>query len=555
MHIPGGTRALLNTTDLPVIPALPGLEEWLPLDHWDTGHALDQPLARPAGGAIVAWLQATWLQVLLCIAAALPLVWPHMPPLIDLGGHLGGFAVQLDGGLSASLRQWYSFHWTVIPDLGTDLLMQVLAPHLGLEPALRGIVIAIIVVQVAGFLVLAKVVHGHVPPTALLALPLAYSYPFQYGFLNYSLCAALGTWALALWIAMDQPERRARRWLAFVPVAGALWVCHLEGWALFCILAAGCELARWRQHGLAWTAALARATAPLACLLLPCLLFVFWPHANGAPGETGVWFDIIGKLGMVVMAMRDRWGVWDVASALALVGMIVWTARSSAFRRHAGLSLGAVLVAAAFILLPKHLGGTSFVDMRLAPMILAIALIAVRPCDDCPRRVVQTLAVAGLVFVSARLTGNAISMAMFDRQLQEDLSVLDSVPRDTLLVSLTVKPCLASDPWLRDRRTHLAGYALARRHDFANDQWAMAGGQLLRVHAPAMGPFIGDPSQSVNPGTCGSKPGVTDVVATVPAPVKYVWILENGIARNFAGWHPIRFSPGSVLYSRDVASF
>jgi hypothetical protein len=546
-------RALLKATDLPSLPTtLPAtLEEWLPLDHWETGQALDQPLTKPPGEGIVGLLQATWLQVLLCVCAALPLLSPHMPPLTDLGGHLGRFAVQIDGGASAALRQWYSFHWTVIPNLGTDLLMQLLAPHIGLEPALKAIVIAIVVIQAAGFLTLARIVHGQVPPTALLALPLVYGYPFQYGFLNYTLCTALGTWALALWLAMDKPALRLSRWLVFVPIAAALWVCHLEGWALFCILAAGCEFARWRDQELAWTAVLARAAAALSCLLVPCLLFAFWPHAEGARGETGVWFDMIGKLGMVVMAMRDRWGPWDVASALLLLGVIAWTWTARGFSRHAGLSLGALLVGAAFVLLPKHVGGTSFVDMRLVPMILAVALIAVRPREDGPSRVVETLAVVGLVFVGARFAGNAISMAMFDHQFTQDLPVLDAVPRDALLVTLTIKPCVDYDPWLHERRTHLAGYALARRHAFANDQWAMAGGQLLRVHAPAMGRFIGDPSQTGSPGFCRGRPGVTDLVENVPPAVNYLWILENGVAREFGGWHPIRKSPGSVLYTRD----
>ncbi len=543
---------LAAVAELPVLADLPKLEEWLPVDHRDPGAVLDRPRSPAlADQAIVALLQARWLQVLLCLLAALPLISPHLPALTDLGGHLGGFAVQLDGGASAALRQWYSFRWTVIPNLGTDLLMQVLAPHLGLEPALKAIVIAIVVIQAAGFLVLARVVHGHVPPTALLALPLVYGYPFQYGFLNYTLCAALGTWALALWIAMDTAALRRPRWLAFVPIGSALWVCHLEGWALFCILAAGCELARPNDEERGWSAALARAAAALSCLVVPSLLFVFWPQAPGAAGETGVWFDVPGKLGMIVMALRDRWGVWDVASVLMLLGVIAWTWRARGFTRDAGLGLGALLVSAAFFLLPKHVGGTSFVDMRLVPMILALALIAVRPRADSPRRAIEMLAISGLVFVGARFAGNAISMAMFDRQFAADLPVLDAVPRDSLLVTLTVRPCLDNDPWLRERRTHLAGYALARRHDFANDQWAMAGGQLLRVHAPAMGPFTGDPSQTGCPGACRGKPGVTDVVESVPPAVNYLWIVEDGVAREFGGWHPIRKSPGSVLYARD----
>ncbi|MFO3796683.1 MAG: S1C family serine protease, partial [Anaerolineales bacterium] len=34
---------------------------------------------------------------------------------------------------------------------------------------------------------IAREVHGRIPPTALFALPLAYSYPFQFGFVNFAL--------------------------------------------------------------------------------------------------------------------------------------------------------------------------------------------------------------------------------------------------------------------------------------------------------------------------------------------------------------------------------
>ena len=541
----------------------PETVEWLPLD--PEAAILDMPTGgyakpfagqpyggaeRPFGESVAAALQTTWLQMLLCVAAALPLVWPEMPPLTDLGGHLGRFAVQLNGGTSASLAQWYSFHWHVIPNLGADLLMQVLAPHIGLEAALKAIVIAIVVLQTAGLLMLAKIVHGHVPPTALLALPLVYGYPFQYGFINFSLCTALGTWALALWVHLDRPGLRLPRWLAFAPIACALWVCHFAGYALFCTFAAGVEFAGWRDRELSWRDAARRAAVPLSCLIVPCLMFAFWPHVAGAPGVTQGWFDWIGKLGMFVMALRDRWAVWDIASALALVGMIAWTWHSRSFSRHSGLVLAAVFAAAAFAILPKHVNGTSFVDMRLVPMILAIALVAVRPRQDCPRRIVETLALAALLFCGARFVGNAASLALYGTQFADDLAVLESMPRDAQLITLTLKPCVANEPWQRERRTHLAGYALARRHDFANDQWFAAGGQLLRVHNQAAGAFVGDPSETSSPTACRGKPAITDLVATVPQAVPYLWLIEDGIVRDFSGWTAIRKSAGSVLYTR-----
>ena len=560
-----GHPALLNTDLAELHP--PGTETLAALDLPLVAPLSPPTVYRPAQSPGLAdLLQAGWVQVLLSVAAALPLLWPQMPPLTDLGGHLGGFAVQMNGArgpADAALGQWYSFHWHLIPNLGTDLLMQLLAPVMGLEPALKTITIAIALLQAGGFLTLAKVVHGRLPPTTLLALPLVYSYPFEYGFLNYCFSTALATWALALWIHLDQPELRAKRWLPFVPIATALWVCHFAGWALFCTFAAGAELARWQSRGVSWKEACLRAAPQLTCLLAPCLLFALWPPvahspaalSAAAPGDTTFgWFDIPGKLGMIIMAMRDRWSIWDVASALGLVGVIGWTWRSRRFAQHPGLTLGVLLVGVAFVLVPKHVGGTSFVDMRLVPMILGVALIAVRPRAGCGRRFTEWLALAALVFCGARFAGNAASMVLLSDQFAQDLAVLNSLPRNVQLVTLTLKPCGSSTPWARERRTHLAGYALARRHDFSNDQWLGAGAQLLSVHNPIAGPFLGDPSETVTASACLGTPGLTGVVATVPQAIPYLWIIDSGAARDIPGWTPIRSSPGSVLYMRSTSS-
>ena len=508
-------------------------------------------LAERLPGAIVDWLQQDWLQLALCLLTALPLLYPHLPPLTDLGGHLGRFAVQIDGGASASLRQWYDFHWALIPNLGTDVLMQLLAPALGLEPALRTIVIAIVVVQTAGVLVLARVVHGTLPPTALLALPLAYGYPFQYGFLNFALCMALGTCALAAWIALGRSGRWRARWLGFAVGSCLLWACHLEGWALFCVLAGADELARWRLKGLAWQDACLRASLSLSCLLGPVILQLALPTAASEQGRTEGFFDVVAKLGMIIMVVRDRWGVWDVLSALLLVAAIGWTWRSRWFETDKGLALGAVLLWVAFALAPKHINGTSFVDMRMVPMTFTVALVAVRPRRHCPPRVREALALAALAFYGARMAGTGAAMVLWDRQFTQDLAVLDSVPVNAGLVSLTLKPCLHWDPWQHERRTHFAGYALARRHAFANDQWDAPGAQLLRVHNPAAGQFARDPSQTASPTPCRGRPAAPWLVGQVPRAIRYLWIIEDGLPRPYAGWRPIRQSAGSVLYRRE----
>ena len=66
---------------------------------------------------------------------ALPLLWPDVPPLLDLPGHMGRYRVQLDLATSPDLQQYFGFHWQVIGNLGVDLLVELLAPLIGLETA------------------------------------------------------------------------------------------------------------------------------------------------------------------------------------------------------------------------------------------------------------------------------------------------------------------------------------------------------------------------------------------------------------------------------------
>jgi hypothetical protein len=69
----------------------------------------------------------------LILLSALPLLWPDVPPLLDLPGHMGRYRVQLDLADLARLQQFFDFQWAVIGNLGVDLLVQLLAPLIGLE--------------------------------------------------------------------------------------------------------------------------------------------------------------------------------------------------------------------------------------------------------------------------------------------------------------------------------------------------------------------------------------------------------------------------------------
>lgn len=487
----------------------------------------------------------------LVLLAIVPLLYPAVPPLTDLPGHMSRFMVQMDSGRSADIARWYTFEWNLLPNLGTDLIAWVLEPLIGLEPTMKAIGILIVGLQVTGYLLLSRVAHGRVMVTALFAIPLALGNPFQYGFINFVLGTALATLALAWWMSPSMAARPKLRWAVFAVVASVIWVCHLAAWALLCVLVGCCELAaRYERSGrIGWS--LLTGFLASTCLLVPQVLSLLLPR-SGEHLPSGLWFVVPVKLYHLANVLADRWEGWDYGCAVALAVVIGVLWRSRAVALHKGLALASVVLLALYFVMPGVAYGSAYADMRLTPTIFALALICARPRSEMSPRGRQVLAVAAIAFMLARLGGNTVSMAMWDRQIRQETAVVDGVPRGSQLVTFISQPCRAQ--WLQNRirDTHAASYALTRRHAFANDQWQMTGGQLLRIHNPVTGLFQDAETGSMVGEQCQGFNQLLRAVKNVPPEVPLLWIVWHSPEMPLLGWQEAARSHNSVLYRRQT---
>lgn len=496
------------------------------------------------------WLQRRAVLIALALASLIPMLAAAVPPLTDLPGHMGRYRVQLDLATSPTLRAFYDFDWALIGNLGVDLLVIPLAPLLGLERAVWLIVAAIPVLTAAGFLLVARAAHGRVPPTALFALPLAYGYPLHFGFVNFALSAGLAFLALALWLHLGARERWRLRAALFVPIGLLLWVAHVYGWALLALLAAATELVAQHRRGGGWIRSTGRAALQGLALAPPLLLMLAWRSETG--GQSFDAFDWSRKADWVVMALRDRWQTWDTAAVALLAAVVLIVpfvqriAKRSGSGFDPGLGLAAIGLAAAFVLLPGTVFGSAYADMRLVPYALAVALLAIRP--DAWGRRGGAVALAGLAFFAARTAGTTVSFARHDAAWRTQLAAMDHVPAGARLVTLVPKGCPPG--WGTPRFDHLPSMALVRRRAFANDQWVMAGAQLLTVRA--RGWFTRDPSQFVVPVTCVTPYRLTidQALARIPrGHFDHVWLVDPPAydPRLVRGLRPVWRSGTSIL--------
>jgi hypothetical protein len=498
------------------------------------------------GAAVRADLSAELLVIVLLSAlAALPALSTPILPLIDLGGHIARYAVQLDAGRSPVLANWYSFQWGLLPNLGVDLLVQLLAPVIGLETAVHLIVGAIPPLTVSGMLLLSRAAHGRIGVTALYALPLAISLPYLYGFANFALSIALAFHAMALWIVLE--HRPALRTAIFVPIGFLLWLCHLVGWAVFSLVAGMTALAAgWRSgKGIAWTVlTTGLMTAPL---LLGPLIGALQPKEGAEAVALFANNDAPRKIVWLIMAMADRWLVWDAAGAAVIAFVLYISLRTRGFSVHPGLMLSAVALLVLYLLMPDTIMGSRFADMRLGPVILALFVLASAPGPLVDPRLTRALLIGAVLFGGARLATNTASMAMAGHQFAETLGAIEAAPRGVNLVSLYVDEC---NGWNTDRRRHIMGYGLARRHLFDNGQWQLPSGQLISIHNPRLAPFDRDPSTITFLESCGESPGLGTTVAAIPPAAHYLWVIRVDPQTRLPGWEPLRKTADSVLYRR-----
>jgi hypothetical protein len=496
------------------------------------------------------WWESRVCIAIVVLATMVPLLYPPVPPLVDLLGHMGRYRVELDLGHSPWLQQYYNYHWAAIGNLGVDLLVIPLGKLLGLEPAVKLIVIAIPPLTAAGFLWVAREVHGRIPPTAFFALPFIYGYPFLFGFVNFALSIAFAFLAFGLWLRLGRLERTVvREWL-FVPISLVIFFTHTYGWGLLGLMCFSADAVRLHDRGRTWWRAGIEAALRTSVMALPILVMLIWrSEAHG--GQTIDWFDWKVKWRWVYSALRDRWKWFDIGSLIAAALAFLYALVSRKLTLSRNLAFSAIVLLASFLIIPRIVFGSAYADMRLVPYLIAVALLAIRFRGQPDRTTAQVLAVVGLLFFATRTTANTISLGMAGADQKAKLQAIDHMPRGARVITLTGMTC--SEYWPLLRNSHIGAMVIVRREGFSNDQWLLEGVNLLDLKYRSAGYFAADPSQLVRPNNCHDPLHRTIDESLAALPRKdfdFVWLVDvppydsSLVAGMTAVWR----GPSSILY-------
>lgn len=424
-----------------------------------------------------------WFAVVLALASCLPVAVAHYPQMSDYPAHLARYAVMLDGGRSADLAAYYSFHWAWTGNLGVDILIRPFAAIFGLETGGRIIAGIIPPLTALGLIAVDRQLHGRVTIASLLAMPFAWSPMMLIGLLNYALGQALALWAFALWVWLDRPGKSGTRavwWLRsalFVPIALVVWLSHLSAWGVLGVLIFGYEIGAAKSFGRSrWWA----FVTPWP-LLAPLVVMVLVPGTAGTFSYGPYWW--IYKQAIWLKAMRDTVYALDYMS---LVAVALAFLAAAAFRRLDGrLGWAAVILLLMTIAVPRHISGGDYADYRLVTTGLMICCLAIR----WPRAPGWVLTPVVMLYLT-RLLITTQDWYGDSARMEKMMVALDHVPQGARVASAVL---VTREQWPLNHFEHIGAYAVVRRHALVNANFAVPHVHMLQLKQG--GRDFDDPSQ------------------------------------------------------------
>lgn len=487
------------------------LDFWT-LRFWSSEHKSfnrqDEKMARFERAALFA----------ITLLAFIPMLYPPIPPLADLPGHMGRFAVAQLIGSDPFISRFYQYHWRPIGNLGVDIPVFFISRFTNIELATKLVVSCIPPLTALGILLTYRAVHGCLSTFSVLAVFPIYSMPFHAGFVNFALGTACG-W-LGVWIYLKLDLLSWPRNLILVAIGALLWCVHALSYGLFVAITFGLELGRAPRLE---PTSLLRSTARIApLLLLPVIMQIFWMAQFGATESTAGWFEWRDKVSAIMRALEYQDRTLGVAALAAIAAYTFLISSASGLRIHLGMATASLLLATIFLIFPHVLMQSWAADQRIAPTLITCCLLAVAPI----RKVKFAFGGAVLLF-SAWIGVWTLTYARLSDELTTFLALTDAVPYHAKIAYLYVDVC---DPYAEkyDPRTKAVSLLIGRKHVFTS-QWNLRGVNLMHVNYPEAGPFQDLTYERVRAARCGdsTEPSVEEALERLPRTV-FSYLIVDG---------------------------
>ena len=467
------------------------------------------------------------ISIAICLLLTIPFLFVRIPPFTDVPGHMGSAAAAAYAG-DPVFTQRMSFHWHLIPNMGTDVIVAGLRRVLGITLSYWIVAASIPFLLAAGIIMVARSINPRGAAATPWALIFIYSYPLNSGFLNYMLGVALSLIWFASWILLDgrQRLREGGSWIV-IPL---VFLCHVVAGCLLVLFIASREFDLARRHRQA-----RQFLFRVRPLLSSVAIILLWRLTSRSfAGENR--FSVQAKLNGLVMLLRDQNLLLDVGSlVLALIVFVVGWRKGA--RPHSAVVPALLGLVVLFLVIPTVLGSSDYADERLLPVIPMLAF-ATQDWSRVRPRLAQLVAFSGLALLVVRVAVTSVGFAAYNHSFSTELHALQHVPEHSRLLVLNTRDCNALLHWRGNRLDHLGELAIVYRRGWTNSEWDVDGGHLLQIHYRPSERFYDDPSEYVWPSTCGGSahrhPTMQEALAAIPfGGIDYLWLIDATLPRGY----------------------
>lgn len=361
--------------------------------------------------------------VLVCI----PLLFVKVLPTVDFPNHLARSYILAHSDTMPGYLEFYQPRWAMLPNLASELILVPLAHVMPIEAAGKIFLALLFGFSIYGGARLNKALTGEWTLLGLAPALFLYNRIFAYGFINYLFGVALLPLALAIYI--ENKDRPAKRILMNALWMAALFIAHIDAFALYVVCAIAFDVSRLRENG-GWRKPVLRDLAAL-CGLIAIAGIVVIKTSPTASAATAMHYNFIPKISMLLSTLKTGIGSADLLFCALVVGMIAFLFAT----KHIKVSkFGVPLIAGltvAYLLAPANFKDSYYVDARI-PMVLGIITLAslARVPGSSQR---WAGAAIGLLLVF-RVATTSASYASWQQRLDSVMADLRRVPAGSVLL-------------------------------------------------------------------------------------------------------------------------
>lgn len=490
------------------------------------------PAQRKAESGVLPWLTAP--AMLLCTALLTGLfLLVELPPLVDVPGHIGSAAIEAARPGNA-LRGYFQWNWALIPNLGGQVVMKLLAYPFGILAAGWWTSLIATVCLALGAMATIRALNPRGASAMGWAMIFVFAFPWVWGFINYILATGLGLLLFAAAVHLRaKPRLRAVLLLVGQPI---VIMCHAIGGLILPILVAaeslGAALDDMKvQPELGRKAVLTRLLRECWPLAATPLLIAAWKVLASTSAGSGIAWDVLAKLDFLMEVLRDQSLVLDMGSAVACY-MIVMFGYLLGARWTWRQGLPALAVFAAYCLMPARIGGSEAVDVRLLPTAMLLAL-GLQDWSKASARTVRLVALSGAAILAVRFGAILASFPTYDANFRAQLEALDHVAPGSRMLVYRRQSC-SNVQWRMSRIDTLPALASLEKQVWINSHWMIPGLDMLQTRftpAPegsaALSPMVWDLRCPDSDGR-----SLDEIVGRAPlSRVDYLWLIDTGSPR------------------------